>query len=359
MARADTLHRHRVRAAQHHRRTDDTWLALDHAGAELKTHEIVLFVDPRWREKVLQFSGAGKLPVLIDGGLATQCEAMGCNIDGELWSGSLLRDNPEALVAAHRAYLDAGARIIATASYQASRDGFVAQGSTPDEADQLIRSSITLAARARDEFVRDNPSAERPLVASSIGPYGAVLHDGSEYTGDYDIAEDALAEFHRERLAILDTDDVDLLACETIPSAAEAAVLCELLRTARSPSWVSFSCRDEACLADGTPLAKTASRFADHPTVLALGVNCVAPETVIPLISVLRDAAPQKSIVVYPNSGEVYRAEDNAWLGTATPLQCEHAAREWVTAGAHLVGGCCRIGPAQIAAMSQSVISRG
>jgi homocysteine S-methyltransferase len=298
-------------------------------------------------------------PIVIDGGLATQCEAMGCNIDGELWSGRLLRDDPDALVAAHRAYLDAGARIIATASYQASRQGFVAQGSTPDEADRLIRSSVTLAARARDEFVQDNPNAARPLVAASVGPYGAILHDGSEYTGDYDIGVDDLARFHDERLAILDTDDADLLACETIPSAAESAVLTQLLRTTRRPSWVSFSCRDEAHLADGTPLAKVAAEFADHPTVLALGVNCVAPEYVIPLIGVLREAAPQKSIVVYPNSGEVYRAEDNAWLGTATPLQCEHAAREWIAAGARLVGGCCRIGPAQIAAMSQSVINRG
>jgi homocysteine S-methyltransferase len=298
-------------------------------------------------------------PIVIDGGLATQCEAMGCNIDGELWSGRLLRDDPDALVAAHRAYLDAGARIIATASYQASPQGFVAQGSTPDEADRLIRSSVTLAARARDEFVQDNPNAPRPLVAASVGPYGAILHDGSEYTGDYDIGVDDLARFHDERLAILDTDDADLLACETIPSAAESAVLAQLLRTTRRPSWVSFSCRDEAHLADGTPLAKVAAEFADHPTVLALGVNCVAPEYVIPLIGVLREAAPQKSIVVYPNSGEVYRAEDNAWLGTATPLQCEHAAREWIAAGARLVGGCCRIGPAQIAAMSQSVINRG
>jgi homocysteine S-methyltransferase len=298
-------------------------------------------------------------PIVIDGGLATQCEAMGCNIDGELWSGRLLRDDPDALVAAHRAYLDAGARIIATASYQASPQGFVAQGSTPDEADRLIRSSVTLAARARDEFVQDNPNAPRPLVAASVGPYGAILHDGSEYTGDYDIGVDDLARFHDERLAILDTDDADLLACETIPSAAESAVLTQLLRTTRRPSWVSFSCRDEAHLADGTPLAKVAAEFADHPTVLALGVNCVAPEYVIPLIGVLREAAPQKSIVVYPNSGEVYRAEDNAWLGTATPLQCEHAAREWIAAGARLVGGCCRIGPAQIAAMSQSVINRG
>jgi len=298
-------------------------------------------------------------PIVIDGGLATQCESMGCNIDGDLWSGVLLRDDPQALVAAHRAYLDAGARIIATASYQASRRGFMADGSNADEADVLIASSVTLAAQARSEFMRDNPDADLPLVAASIGPYGAVLHDGSEYTGEYDISVNELRAFHRERLAVLDAGDADLLACETIPSGMEALVLSEILVDARRPGWISFSCRDDTHLADGTPLAEAAGRFANHPNVLAVGVNCVSPELVLPLIDVLRAAAPQKSIVVYPNSGEVYRSEDNAWLGTATPLQCERAVREWISGGAQLVGGCCRIGPAQIQAMSQYVMNKG
>jgi homocysteine S-methyltransferase len=298
-------------------------------------------------------------PIVIDGGLATQCEAMGCNIDDELWSGVLLRDNPQALIAAHRAYLEAGARIIATASYQASRGGFMAQGTSAEEADRLISSSVSLAVQARDAFMRDNPGAAWPLIASSIGPYGAVLHDGSEYTGSYELGADELAEFHRERLAILDSPDADLLICETIPSGVEAQVLSDLLNGASNPAWVSFSCADEAHLADGTPLAEVAANFADHPTVLALGVNCIAPELVVPLIGVLKEAAPSRAIVVYPNSGETWRAEDNAWLGTATPLQCERAAREWIDAGAQLVGGCCRIGPQQINAMSQTLINKG
>ena len=297
-------------------------------------------------------------PILIDGGLATQCEAMGCSIDGNLWSGVLLRDDPQSIVAANRAYLDAGARIVTTASYQASRYGFMQEGSTAREADRLVQSSVALARQARDEFVHDNPGAETPLIAASIGPYGAVLHDGSEYTGNYDISADELRQFHLERLELLDTGDIDLLACETIPSAAEALVLSELLRDAHNSSWISFSCRDATRLADGTPLAEVAGLFAEHPKVLAVGVNCVSPELVVPLIEVLRGASPAKSIVVYPNSGEVYCVENNTWLGTATPLQCEHAAKEWIAAGATIVGGCCRIGPGQIAAMAQSVNNR-
>lgn len=232
------------------------------------------------------------------------------------------------------------------------------EGATAAEADGLIKSSVTLARQARDEFIRDNPGSETPLIAASIGPYGAVLHDGSEYTGDYDISEDELREFHRERLELLDSSDVDLLACETIPSAVEALVLSELLRDAQNSSWISFSCRDASHLVDGTPLAEVAGLFSDHPTVLAVGVNCVPPDIVVPLIATLREAVPEKSIVVYPNSGEVYRVEDNTWIGTATPLQCEHAANDWIAAGATIVGGCCRIGPGQIAAMAQSVGNR-
>ena len=231
-------------------------------------------------------------------------------------------------------------------------------GSTASEADKLVQSSVALARQARDEFVHDNPGAEMPLIAASIGPYGAVLHDGSEYTGDYNISADELREFHRERLELLDTCGVDLLACETIPNAVESLVLSELLRDARNSSWISFSCRDATHLVDGTPLVEVAGSFAEHPRVLAVGANCVPPDIVVSLIATLRSAAPEKSIVVYPNSGEVYCVENNTWLGTATPLQCEHAAKEWISAGATIVGGCCRIGPAQIAAMAQSVNNR-
>jgi homocysteine S-methyltransferase len=298
-------------------------------------------------------------PVVIDGGLATQCEAMGHNIDGELWSAQLLRSNPRAIVDATRAYLDAGARIVATASYQASRRGLMGTGLSADEANALILSSVELACQARNEYLADNPGAARPLVAASIGPYGAILHDGSEYTGDYEIGSEDLHAFHDERLQLFDTSDADLIACETIPSGREAGILAKLLAGLSKPAWVSFSCRDEGHLADGTPVETAAGYFDRHPNVLALGVNCVRPEIVLPLIEQLKRAAPGKAIVVYPNSGEIYRSEDNSWHGTSTPLQCEQAAREWIEAGANLVGGCCRIGPAQIAAMSQSVTNSG
>lgn len=293
-------------------------------------------------------------PILIDGGLATQCEAMGCNIDNALWSAVLLQSNPRALVDAHRAFLDAGAEIIATASYQASRKGFMASGLSAKDADGLIVSSVRLAERAREEFLRDNDDTQRePLIAASIGPFGAALHDASEYTGQYGVTEEELREFHRGRLELLDGSEPDLLACETIPSYAEAKVLAELLSEATSPAWISFSCRDAQHISDGTPIADVASLFTRHPRVLAVGVNCLAPQLILPIIATLKSAAADKAIIVYPNSGETYDVENNSWLGNVTELQCAQSAQAWIEAGAKLVGGCCRISPAQIAAMAR------
>ena len=291
-------------------------------------------------------------PILLDGGLATQLEAQGHDLGTNLWSAALLRSHPAAIVEAHRAFLDAGAECITSASYQASRKGFMALGLSVEQADSLIVRSVELAIAARDDFARANPELPFvPLVAASVGPYGAVLHDGSEYRGRYGLDRRALRDFHEPRLRLLDRCGADVLACETIPDRDEADVLGELLRTVGTPAWISFSCRDGLAISDGTPVADVAADFNTHPRVLAIGVNCTAPQFVAPLIAEIRRAAPCKAVVVYPNSGERYDARDNSWHGTVTPVDCAAAAREWQAAGASLIGGCCRMTPAHIAAM--------
>ena len=294
--------------------------------------------------------------IIVDGGLATQCEAQGCDISTPLWSAALLRSNPAAIVAAHRAYLDAGAEIIISASYQASREGFAREGIGAAEADMLIAKSLRLATEARDAFLSDHPRTDRrPLVAASVGPYGATLHDGSEYSGDYDISSSALRDFHARRLAVLDAEPADLLACETIPSFTEAAVLAGLLRAASRPAWVSFSCRDALSISDGTPIAQAAALFSGHPNVFAVGVNCTPPQYITPLVLAIRQVVPDKEIVVYPNSGEHYSAAGNAWSGSRARFDWAAAAGEWRDAGAALIGGCCRLGPAEIELIARSL----
>lgn len=288
-------------------------------------------------------------PLLLDGGLATQLESQGHDLSNPLWSASLLQSDPQAIVAAHIAYLNAGAECLLTASYQASRDGFAQRGITSRAADALMLSSVDLLLAAKSSC-RSNA-----LVAASLGPYGATLHDGSEYHGDYGVADELLANFHRPRLALFDAADVDVLAVETIPSLQEAQVLAALLPRCNTPSWVSFSCRDEEHISDGTPLREVAKLFAEHPSVCALGINCTSPRFVVELVTVLRAAAPDKHIVAYPNSGESYDAAGNVWRGLANPIDFAAEAARWVAAGASAVGGCCRVGPEHVTEMAAAL----
>jgi homocysteine S-methyltransferase len=286
-------------------------------------------------------------PLIIDGGLATQLEAQGCDISNHLWSASLLLDQPEAIVAASRAFLEAGAECIATASYQASYEGFAQRGVSAEQARNLMMRSVELARQARGESAA--------LIAASIGPYGAMLHDGAEYRGHYGVPEETLRTFHADRLSLFDRSEADILACETIPSLPEAQVLAALLADCATPAWVSFSCRDGEHISDGTPVEEAAALFRDHPTVLAVGVNCTPPQYAVELVRRFRDSLPDKAVIAYPNSGETWNAEQGTWSGTATPVDYARAAADWVAAGARIVGGCCRTGPAHIAAIRKAV----
>ncbi|HNP36286.1 MAG TPA: homocysteine S-methyltransferase [Woeseiaceae bacterium] len=301
-------------------------------------------------------SAVPKVPVILDGGLATLLEARGHTLDSILWSAELLRSNPAALCDAHLEYLVAGAEIISTASYQASRAGFHQLGVAAVQADRLIASSVQIARDACDRHAKEHPALPPRKVAASIGPYGAVLHDGSEYTGDYGVPAAILKMFHKPRLKLLDSAGADMLAVETIPSIDEAEVLAELLADCQTPAWVSFSCRDGQHISDGTEIEKAAAIFHALPVVFALGVNCTAPQHVESLVAKLATAVPEKQIVAYPNSGESYSADDNRWGGGGALSDFTTAAARWVSAGATHVGGCCRVGPAEIRALHRTLV---
>ena len=243
--------------------------------------------------------------ILVDGALATELEARGEDLSGGLWSARVLRDAPERIQRVHHDYLAAGADCVITASYQATVEGLVRRGASPAHARSVLRRSVEVACAARDAFVGDHRPG--PFVAASVGPYGAYLADGSEYRGDYDLDEEGLVAFHGDRLRLLSQCGADVLACETLPSAVEARALVRLLRDLPMKAWLSFSCRDDAHLGDGTPLAEIASELAEAPSVLAIGVNCTAPRYVDALVGQLA-AASSRPIIVYPNSGEGWDA---------------------------------------------------
>ncbi len=285
-------------------------------------------------------------PLLLDGGLGGELARRGFDLDSPLWSAQLLRSDPGALRAVHRAYLEAGADCITTASYQASVAGLRAQGLAAAEIAGVFERSVEIALEARNELTaRQGTNGEAPLVAASVGPYGAYLADGSEYRGNYGVSDRELLEFHRPRLEMLDAAGADLIACETMPDLQELAVLRKLLDTVDTPAWVSFCCRDEASLHDGNPVEAAAELFAEGDQPFALGVNCCAPSIVQPLVERLRAAAPERLIVVYPNSGGQYDAGTKKWRGDSALGHWSQLARDWYRAGAGIIGGCCQIGP--------------
>jgi homocysteine S-methyltransferase len=284
---------------------------------------------------------------VIDGGLATELSRHGLDLSDDLWSARVLLDAPTAIERVHAEYYRAGADIAITASYQASYEGFAARGLDANATTALLRRSVELAQSARRTVLREQPGMTRELfVAASVGPYGAVLHDGSEYRGDYGLAESALVDFHRARFHALADAGADLLACETIPSRTEAAALVRLLgERADAQAWITFSCRDGRHTAAGDAIAECARWLDGVPQVVAVGVNCVAPEWVESLIGEVR-AGTDKPVVVYANSGETWDAEARCWRGSADRFTT-YVSR-WLHAGAQWIGGCCRTTPEDI-----------
>lgn len=292
--------------------------------------------------------------LVLDGGLATALEAKGCDLDDPLWSARVLLDASARIREVHREFLDAGADCVTTATYQATLPGFNRQGLSDREGIALMRLAVELACAAREKFWSDEArrvGRQRPLVAGSVGPYGAYLADGSEYRGRYGLTTGELVDFHRQRWALLAASDIDLLACETIPSFTEAEALLRLLDETRDVwAWLSFSCRDEAHINDGKPFADAVKLCSRRERVAAIGVNCTPPGLISSLIRIAKDHT-DRPIVVYPNSGERYDAVSKTWAPGEVHAPWADRAAEWVELGASLVGGCCRTGTAEVAAV--------
>jgi homocysteine S-methyltransferase len=295
--------------------------------------------------------------IVLDGGLASALEARGHDLADPLWSARILLESPAAIREAHLDYLRAGADCLVTASYQASFAGLRARGLSDGESAALLRYSVTLAESARDQFLKQASDRPRPLVAASVGPYGAALADGSEYRGNYSISEEGLRAFHEPRWRALAESGADLLACETIPSLPEARVLLRLLaETPARWAWLSFSCRDGDHLCDGSPLREAASICDSESRLAAIGINCTAPVHIASLIAAARSAT-NKPIIVYPNAGERYDAASKSWSAGRAVVDWGEAALEWRRSGAVGIGGCCRVGPDEIARMRSRLVA--
>ena len=289
--------------------------------------------------------------LVLDGGMATELERRGADLRDPLWSAKVLVEDPDLIREVHRSYFAAGADVATSASYQASFEGLADRGFDRDRAGGLLRRSVELAREAAEAF-----DGGRYLVAGSVGPYGAVLGNGAEYTGDYDRDEDELVLFHQPRLEALAAAAPDVFAVETIPSIVEARALVRALeRVPEVPAWVSFSCRDGAHTCDGTPFEEAVTVATSASSVVAVGVNCTSPMHVTSLVEIAA-ARTDRPVVCYPNRGAFWDPVRKAWMDPprqdARPLL---RPAEWREAGASLIGGCCGTTPEDIAAMTAAL----
>jgi homocysteine S-methyltransferase len=300
--------------------------------------------------------------LLLDGALATELERKGADLNDPLWSARCLVESPQLIAEVHRDYLQAGADIIASATYQASEKGFMERGFNRREARKLMQGGIRLAVQERDTFWNPEfPGSSRiqkfkPLVAASMGPFGACLHDGSEYHGNYAASWREVSDFHRERMLWLAEAGADLLAFETIPSQAEAEILLELLEKHATDlhgqqAWISFSCKDEFHVSHGERLQDCVALMSGSAQVAAAGINCTAPGLITELLQSLDHISVP--LMVYPNSGETWLAQEHCWLGQGST---DFAIADWFAFGVRLFGGCCRTRPADISAIRNTLV---
>ena len=276
--------------------------------------------------------------LLLDGGLSTALEQLGNTLNTSLWSGELLKSHPDQIRAAHKLFADAGAEILITSSYQVTFPGCLALGWSKDE--------VTAALIASTELARFS----NVKVAASIGPYGAFLADGSEYRGNYGLSVEELKEFHRERLITLITTKPDFLAFETVPEITEARAYIELMQESGSqiPFWISFSCKSESELCSGESFADAVQVVNNSSNAFAVGINCSAPHLIAPL---LKSASSMIPFIVYANSGRTWDAAEKKWEGSGDLAFDPQMIQEWRALGASIVGGCCGVGPSDIAAL--------
>jgi homocysteine S-methyltransferase len=295
---------------------------------------------------------------VLDGGMASELEYRGARIDGPLWSAHVLEEAPGKIVDVHCKYIEAGAQCIETASYQVSRMGYAEIGLPAARADAALLGSVVLAREAASAF-----ADRQVLIAASLGPYGAALHNGAEYHGNYECGHADLVKFHRERIEVLagasDENAPDLLAFETLPSLDEALAIGEALAAwPNLAAWFSFTCVDRKHVAHGERLSECAKAVARFPQTVAVGINCTTPGLIADLIAEVRSVTG-KPVVVYPNSGEGWDAQHRCWTGHSDPESYGAMAREWFRAGAQIVGGCCRTRPEHVRLVASLCEVRG
>ncbi|ULG74649.1 homocysteine S-methyltransferase [Macrococcus brunensis] len=287
----------------------------------------------------------GQEIILLDGGFGTTVEQFGYDVNHPLWSSNLIESNPEAVYQVHQAFVDAGAEIILTNTYQAAIQSFINMGLNYQDARNYLKKAVEIARRA---------AKENTIIAGSLGPYGAMLGNGAEYTGDYIISEQDYIDYHKERLDILIEAGISVFAFETIPNLEEIKAVKKLLEEYEEiEAWLSVTLNDSTHLSDGTQLDEVIETVNAIPNVLAFGINCTSIKVIDEAVDKLIKQS-SKDIILYPNGGRKYDASNKVWIGDEEQSLLEAAVR-WKDKGVKFIGGCCQVGPDDIKELKASL----
>ncbi|MFA9460009.1 homocysteine S-methyltransferase family protein [Thiohalorhabdus methylotrophus] len=276
--------------------------------------------------------------LLLDGGMGQELIARGVDASTGLWSAQALFDHPDTVMAVHRAFIDAGADVVTTNTYATTRRRI------PDCATfwHLNRKACELAVRARED-------SGRPVaIAGSLAP----LH--GSYRPDLVRSADELAPQYAEQAEVL-CGYVDLFLCETMSTATEAQAAARGAGSTGKPVWVSWTLADDGSgrLRSGETIAEAIAGL-DGLDVEAVLVNCSIPESIAAAMPELANSAG-RPFGGYANGFTPIRGgvdDGRALPDTRQDLDPEAYAghaRQWLSQGARIVGGCCEVGPAHIA----------
>lgn len=285
-------------------------------------------------------------PLILDGALGTLLPDV--SQSHPLWSTHTVLTSPSTIKSIHESYIKNGAQLIQTSTYQTSERGLNDSEFNVSFSDALKRS-IDLAYEAKGG--RDDV-----WLVGSVGPYGASLANGAEYTGDYgNISDEGLINFHTERISVLCNDDrVDIIGLETMPNKRELRILLELMDSYDKDYYLSLSVNGEK-LADGTTIEELLELISKAERLIAAGVNCLSLQDSLEWLKKLKES--EKILIVYPNSGEIYDGINKKWIENPNgSMSWKNYVQKLKAIGnVKIIGGCCRTTPNDIKQISDLV----
>lgn len=279
--------------------------------------------------------------ILLDGATGSELERAGIDVGMPLWSANAILEAPETLRQIHIAYLEAGAQAIITNTFR-THERSLAKAGMGDRAKELTAKAVEIAQSARDEV---NTNA---FIFGSVAP----LEDC--YSPDLAPLSKVCEEEHGNMIDHLVEAGVDLVLIETMCSAGEVCSA-SIAAMERTDSWAASLCLEQdsiGVLLDGNPIHEFVPTLAHAKFI---GINCYPATKLAEQIKHLRSIAPSHMpISAYGNVG--YADNDGGWISTdaVVPERFAQYAREWVDAGANIIGGCCGTTPATIHAIRES-----